>query len=80
MTKDDLYQYYFDNNNFSLFQFTQVFSELISNEYIYNKLYSNQLNESNLCFVFGTNSYGFINEMIIQMYKERKEQKIDLSI
>ena len=78
MTKDDLYQYYFDNNNFSLFQFTQVFSELISNEYIYNQLYSNQL--SNLCFVFGAHSYDFINAMLIQMYKERKEQKNELSI
>ena len=78
MTKDDLYQYYFDNNNFSLFQFTQVFSELISNEYIYNKLYSNQL--SNLYFVFGAHSYDFINAMLIQMYKEGKEQKNELSI
>ena len=78
VTKDDLYQFYFDNNNFSLFQFTQVFSELISNEFIYNKLYSNQL--SNLCFVFGAHSYDFINAMLIQMYKERKEEKNELSI
>lgn len=81
VTKDDLYQYYFDNNNFALFQFTQVFSDLISNEYIYNTLYSNQSNETNLCFIFGSHSYDFIKDMIIQMYKERRGQKgIELSI
>lgn len=41
----------------------------MSNEYIYHKIYLDSINDKNLYFIFGSNTFKFIKEIIHQIYK-----------
>ena len=78
ITKDELYQYVNENDNFSYLNFDNVFSELVSWDFIYKKLSIGNNNKS-IVILFGTNVTTLLKGLMYTSFKKAGKENINVN-
>ena len=78
ITKDELYQYLNENENFSYLNFDNVFSELVSWDFIYKKLSIGNNNKS-IVILFGTNVTALLKGLMYTSFKRAGKENINVN-